>query len=257
MALNPFRGLRRKEQTGFIYVADERQDFRFATAQPGDVIRNPTREAPWMVVERTLEDVLVTSWPGALWEAKVIDALQPQGHTGNYTRAVAVQLVRRLPSHILFGPNGEGVAWILDRASTLGPEEATLLYAHRSADAGRLYSKAWLNWGGLTAEKQDFEDWEGIVSVPGQVPVSPIHRGLNTVFGCVVTQALDTDGETAMYADGGPEDDPDLHLAEPWRSAALALIEAAMAFGAPDLLPDSERDVLTIPWRRLTGPGLS
>ena len=255
--MNPFSGLRRKKPIGFIYVADERQDPRFATATPGEVIRNATREPPWIIVEHTTDDILITSWPGMLWAAEVIDALEPQGHTGNYTRAVAVRLVRRLPLHELFGPHGEGVAWVADRAAALTRQDAGTLADNRAPEAGRLYSRAWLNWDGLPEDKRVYEDWEGVIGAGGGPPVSPVRRGLSAVFNTTVARAIELDGEAATIVEEGPEPDPDIHLVEPWATASLALIEAAMALGAPDLLAKDDRAVLTRPWAALTGPTLS
>ena len=257
MTRNPFVGLWRKTQTGFLYIADERPDPRFAAAQPGDVIRNATREAPWIVVDHTLDGVLVTSWPGALWEAEVVDALKPQGHTGDYTRAVAVKLIRRVPLHTLFGPHGEAVTWLLDRAIALTREEAGTLARNRAPDAGRLFSKAWLSWGGLSDHKRNFEDWEGVIGSGDGPPTSPVRCGLSAVFNAVVSRAIEVDADTATIVENESEPDPDIHLVEPWATAALCLIEATMALGAPGLLPDEERAILTRPWRALTGPSLA
>ncbi len=258
MVSNSFRGLRRKRQTGFIYIADERRDLRFAGAVPGDEIRNETRDAPWIVVDRTLDGVLVTSWPGSLWEVEVLDAIRPQNHEGDYTRAVAVRILRTVPPHELFGPHGEAVAWILDRAIELTREEAETLSQHRAANAGLLYSRAWMNWDGLPDDKRVFEDWEGIIGAGGTVPVSPVGRGLSAIFNSVCATAIRLFGDNAWYTTDGPDvDDPDMHLAEPWFTASLCLIEAAMALGAPHLIPDSDRTTLTAPWRALTRPSLS
>lgn len=257
MVSNPFKVLRRKRQTGFIYIADERRDLRFAQAEPGDEIRNDTRDAPWIVVDHSLDSILVTSWPGTLWEAEVIDADFPQTHDGDYTRAVAVRILRRLPSHELFGPNGEAVAWIVDRSSNLTRDEAETLAHHRAPDAGRVYSRAWQNWDQLPDDKRVFEDWEGIIGAGGTGPVSPIRRGLSAVFNAVCASALEIDGENAWFDEDGPDEDPDMHLIEPWAAASLCLIEAAMALGAPDLLPAEDRALLTAPWRALTAPSLS
>ncbi|MEZ5945482.1 MAG: hypothetical protein R3C13_06600 [Hyphomonas sp.] len=248
---------RRPRATGYIFVSGRKADARFLTAKEGDTIRNATRESPWIVVEHALDGVLITDWPGTLWEAEVVDALEPQDHTGNYTRSVAIRLVRRLPAHTLFGPHGEGVAWVAERARALTPEEAETLSEHRAPEAGRLYSKAWLNWKGLSPSRREFTDWEGIIGAGGETPVSPIGRGLSAVFNCVTTRAYELLGDDCMYTDGGPEDDPNLHLVEPWGRAALALCETAMALGAPDLLPADDRAMLTEAWRALTGPGLS
>ena len=258
MVSNPFRGLGRKRQTGFVYIADERRDLRFAGARAGDEIRNETRDAPWIVVDHALDGVLVTSWPGSVWEVDVVDAISPQNHEGNYTRAVAVRILRQVAPHELFGPNGEAVVWILDRAAQLTREDAETLSQHRAADAGRIYSRAWLSWDGLPDDKRVFEDWEGIIGAGGPAPVSPIGRGLSAIFNSVCATAIRLFGDIAWYTTDGPEvEDPDMHLAEPWYTASLALIEAAMALGAPDLLPEDARTTLTAPWHALTRSSLS
>ena len=257
MVRNPFQSLRTKKPSGFIYLAGERQDPRFTTAQPGEVIRNPTREAPWIVVEHALHDVLITHWPGTLWEAEVLEALQPQGHTGNYTRAIAVRLVRRVPPHSMFGPNGEAIAWIADRTMSLTREEAVTLSGARSPLAAALYSRAWLNWEGLAPENRDYDDWEGVIAAGQDAPISPVHRGLGAIFNVVMTRAMEVDGDAATIEEQDDDTDPDIHLVEPWATASLALLEAAMALGAPDLLTPEERGLLTRPWHALTGPSLS
>lgn len=257
MVSNPLRGLGRKRQTGFIYVADERRDLRFAGAAKGDVIRNETRDAPWIVVEHSLAGVLITSWPGTVWEAEVVDAISPQNHTGDYTRAVAVRILRQVPPAECFGPHGEAVVWILDRAARLNREDALTLSEHRALEAGRLYSRAWLNWKDLPDDKRVFEDWEGVIGAGG-TPVSPIGRGLAAIFNSVCDSAIREFGDMAWYTTDGPEEeDPEMHLAEPWYTASLCLIEAAMALGAPDLLPDTGRKTLTAPWHALTRSSLS
>jgi hypothetical protein len=169
-----------------------------------------------------------------------------------------VRILRRLPSHELFGPNGEAVSWIVDRSSNLTREEAEILARNRASEAGRAYSRAWQNWDQLPEDKRVFEDWEGIIGAGGTSPVSPIRRGLSAVFNAVCTRALEIDGENAWFTEDGPdEEDPDMHLIEPWAAASLCLIEAAMALGAPHLLPPEDRALLTAPWRALTAPSLS
>ena len=246
-----------KQTTGFIFASGRDADRRFLTAQEGDTVRNPSREAPWIVLLHSLQDVVVTDWPGILWEAEVVDALDPQGHTGDYTRCVAVRLMRRLPPHTLFGPDGEGVAWVIECARNLTPEDAEILADHRARESGQIYSKAWLRWDGLSPAKREFADWEGVIGAGGDAPVSPINRGLSAVFNCTCARAVELLGEDAMYPEGGDDDDPDLHLVDPWGEAALALCEAAMALGAPRLLPEEDRAILTEAWRALTGPRLS
>tara|TARA_R100000365_G_C2748642_1_gene80935 strand:- start:14128 stop:14895 length:768 start_codon:yes stop_codon:yes gene_type:complete len=243
--------------TGYVYVANSKQDDRFRTARPGDIIRNPEPDPPYILVSHNTEDIVLSGWPGTLWTAEVLDATAQQEEDSDFTRAVAVRLVERLPAHTLFGPHGEAVAWVADRASRLSYAEAELLADRRAPDAARAYASAWLNWDGMTPSSREYTDWEGIISVGSEAPFSPVGRGLRTVFGAVVAQAWRLQGDDAMYAESGTEDDPELCLAEPWANAALCLIEITMALGAPDLLSQEDHKLLTDPWRVLTSPSLS
>ncbi|RAN36568.1 hypothetical protein [Hyphomonas pacifica] len=243
--------------TGYVYVANSKRDDRFRMARPGDIIRNDNPEPPFIVVSHTTEDIILTDWPGTLWTAEVVEDSAAQEDESDFTRATAVRLVERLPAHTLFGPHGEAVAWVADRATRLTYEEADLLTAHRAPGAARAYANAWLNWDGLTPSSREYTEWEGIISIGVEAPFSPVGRGLRTVFGAVVAQAWRVQGEDAMYTEDGVEEDPDLHLVEPWASAALCLVEVAMALGAPDLLTQGDRKLLTDPWRVLTSPSLS
>jgi len=52
------------------------------------------------------------------------------------------------------------------------------------------------------------------------------------------------------------EADPEgARLSEPWCAASIALLDAALAFGAPDLLERQDHDILTAAWRDTTGSG--
>jgi hypothetical protein len=42
-------------------------------------------------------------------------------------------------------------------------------------------------------------------------------------------------------------------LSEPWATAGRALLHAAMAFGAPELVTGAEAAVLTADWRAVLG----
>ena len=97
----------------------------------------------------------------------------------------------------------------------------------------------------------------GVIGAGGTL-VSPIGRGLAAIFNSVCDSAIREFGDMAWYTTDGPEEeDPEMHLAEPWYTASLCLIEAAMALGAPDLLPDAGRKTLTAPWHALTRSSLS
>jgi hypothetical protein len=48
------------------------------------------------------------------------------------------------------------------------------------------------------------------------------------------------------------EDDPEgAWLADPWSAASVALVDVALALGAPDLVSGADHDILTAAWRML------
>jgi hypothetical protein len=83
--------------TGFWYLTDANID-----ADVGQVIRNAIRGPPWLIVDHSLQRVLVTAWPGRLLRVHMIDTATDDDGAGGlvadagYTRCVAIEVVERL-----------------------------------------------------------------------------------------------------------------------------------------------------------------
>ena len=212
---------------------------------------------PWIVVNLEMNDCLV-SWPGRLLE---VEALAPETeqeaeleaaanaeHHGRYDRVTRVRILREVGTGGLFGPSGDAVVEVINRAAGLTPEGAQALANHLSPDADAAYSRVWRRW--------DEETASGDPNVPvdtNRSAGSPINWGLS-VISDLVTRAAASNGAARYITEGDPDDDPphedDVWLVcdAPWDKACDALLGAALALGAPEL-SGSDADVLLVPWR--------
>jgi hypothetical protein len=76
---------------------------------------------------------------------------------------------------------------------------------------------------------------------------SPIGEGLSVVSSVVGRRAEAISGRSVWLVD---ESDPEgAYLAEPWSKANIVLLDAALAFGAPDLTSSADQEVLRSGWR--------
>jgi hypothetical protein len=79
---------------------------------------------------------------------------------------------------------------------------------------------------------------------------SPIGGAMSLLFNLVWKSAKQRGGDAAFRPDPDPEEQGDQILQQPWYDAAAALIDAAVAEGAPHLLRDNEADILCQAWRQ-------
>ena len=239
---------------GVVFASDVR-DPRWADAAPGTVIRNETREPPWIVVAHDPDAVSVVGWPGRLWEAEILEPASDQPRRGaGYTRAVAIRVIREVPLAMLYGPHGEGVVRVLERAGALDQAQAEALGTRVTAAAGDAYARAWRSWldrvrpGSIHADA----DHSCTLAVP-PAPESPIGHGFITVHGVLHERVRNGEGDAGFIVADTEDGDGEVSFAEPWRGALYALLHAALALGAPELLPDADREALLAPWRHVFG----
>lgn len=230
-------------ETGFIYVSDDKPAIS-GGVEAGQVITNPTREPPWIIVSHSLQDVTVARWPGRLWLAQVLDRLEPQDHRGDYTRCVSVRIVREMPTHHLFGPYGEQVERVLRFASDLDRSGAERLTSCRHPDAADLTSQGWHRWQALVTgqDRQPDRDMRGIVWAANN-PSSPVGHGLSLAHRAVWEVAQRIDGDAAFE-----EDEDERWLIGPWAAAGSVMLETVWALGAPELFDETELEILLQAW---------
>ncbi|MCB5164483.1 hypothetical protein LG634_06490 [Streptomyces bambusae] len=244
---------------GYMYV-DHEAPGHLQGAAVGARIRVPSLEPPWLVVDEELEGVLVVRWPGRLFRAEVVPPSTDRERAaaalaaGNlrsgaaFTRAVAVDLVEELSPALLFGGHGKAVLRVLEAGRALDGEGAHRLASLRSTTADQAYGAAWERW---LADQPNGAPYRGrphawTLAVPGAGRSrSPIGHGFTVLSRVVRESARLRGGDEAFTVD----EDGDEVTAPAWRAALGALLDAAMAFGAPDLVDAHGAAELTAAWR--------
>ena len=82
-------------------------------------------------------------WPCVLLGAEAVGQVCRDGQHPNKRRVRAARVLRELPAHEVFGPQGAEVVAILDRAAKLTTEEVENLAAARDAAWDAAWAAAW------------------------------------------------------------------------------------------------------------------
>lgn len=232
---------------GFVYASDEAPG-PMAGARVEDTVGTASLEPPWIVVDHTVERVIVTRWPGRLFRvvsvpprtaeeraatARAADGLVPNA---GYTPSFAVEVLAELDPTILFGPHGAAVADVIAVGRSPTVDLARRLTDAAHPDAGEAYGRAWDAW----------------LSARDDARTSPLGSPVNGGFS-VLSTVVNASAQRycAWYVDG----DGEHALTEPWESASRALLYAAMALGAPHLMSATDAAVLTATWQAVSGGG--
>ena len=236
-----------KTINGYVYVPNSDPGV-FAGAAWGTVVRKPDRSPPWIVVDHTIESAVVARWPGRLWRVAVLDAdgVEQVSAHANYTRALAVKVIEEVPASRLFGENGEAVVAVLSVASHLDLPTAERLAELRHPEADEAYSRAWRRWlsriGSGSVHGQS--DFSGTLAAGQGSSRSPLNCGLSLVYRAVWDRAEVVVGPGAFVEDNEGE----RALGPVWGATASALLDAAMALGAPSVVSE-DASVLTEAWK--------
>lgn len=249
---------------GFVYVSHDRPG-PMSEARTGVRVRTPSWDPPWIVVDHSLDTATVARWPGRLFRVRSVPpssdaerlalarAAEGLRADARYTRVFAVDVLAELRPGLLFGRHGDSVVEILEYARLLTEPVAEELATARAPDADQAYSRAWRRWLDRQPDGAPYRDRDhrGLLAVPGAGPVgSPIGRGFMVVRGLVEDSARRFAGSTAFTVD----EDGDEVLLDPWATAGSALLDAAMALGAPDLADSVDAISLSRAWRAVTKP---
>jgi hypothetical protein len=257
---------RRRPPRGYVYVS-EIDAGPMAGAALGHHVQIPGRSPPWIVVHRDLISVSVAHWPGRLWLVEIVDPIsaddltaaghKPLRDDAAYTRAAGVKVLHGMPIAALFGSHGAQVCAVVEAATGLSLERALALADARHRDAGGAQTRMWKRW--LSRQKMPPDkrsiaarpDLDGVLAVHEVQSRSPIGGGLLVLSGEVGRRAEAISGSSAWTTDDA---DPEGRwLVEPWSKATLALLDAALAFGASDFMSREDRSILATSWRDVIG----
>ncbi len=226
---------------------------RLLAAQPGEVVAMPVvGKPPWIVVCFDFDQVLVSHWPGRQLRVKLeppsspeiaaaVKATNAEFCSDGWCRAHSVVVLAELDPSTLFGPHGAALLPVFEVAERLNEATVEALAAARDPEASAAYQRVWNRWGATEIDDVTLLDL-------GRDGGSPVGRGLLIVDDLVNQRARAVPG--ASHFGRIDPDDPDseeLILEPSWHQAGLALIEAALALGAPGLAGD-EASVLLRAW---------
>ncbi len=233
---------------GYVYAPDADPGC-LAGAAPGVIVRKPDRSPPWIVVDHSIESAIIARWPGRLYRVVVLDAegVEQASARAHYTRAVAVQICDEVPAARLFGDHGEAVSAVISFAARLERPVARLLADLRHPLADQAYSRAWRRWlrGTRAGSAHEESDLSRTLEVGPGTPRSPVNCGLTLTYRAVWDRADALLGSAAFVDD----EEGERTLAPVWASAAAALLDAAMALGAPAIVTEEDAVILTAAWR--------
>jgi len=197
---------------------------------PGAEIQRRPDERRWLVVDHVWDVINLPAWPIRVWRVTdVVPAPAEEQVAPWYTRASALRIVEELDAWRVFGEHGWKVAAIIERSAAIDRDDAAALANGREDGAGDAYNRAWETW-----------------RQRGPAHGSPIGRGLILVDRAVQRAAKAIDLSLFKF---DPVDQVDVLNDRTWIRASHACLEAALAFGAPDLVPRADAGVMTAAWR--------
>lgn len=232
---------------GYVYVPDLEPGV-FAGASQGTVVQKPDRSPPWIVVDHAIESAIISRWPGRLWHVVVLDAdgVEQASAHANYTRALAVKVTKEVPAACLFGDHGEAVVAVLSLVSRLDAATAERLADLRHPEADQAYSRAWRRWLDRVGigPLHGASDFSGTLEAGQGGSRSPLNSGFSLVYCVVWDRAQSVAGSEAFVED----DEGERSFGPIWGAAASALLDAAMALGAPEVVSE-DTAILTAAWK--------
>jgi len=259
---------------GYVYVSGS--DDVMAPARVGMRVAKKNRLPPYIVVSDSIQSVIVARWPGKLWRVRIVDPVTaederaaqaaPLSPSAGVLRAFAVDVLAEVPVARLFGDDGDKVCAVLARAAQLDWAQARSFAKARHPDAGKAYSRAWSNWllsvGVASPFRIDFmsvvdtsplrdADFTGVLTTSAH-PGSPVNDGLKVLHRTIRDCAESVEGGRALIM----REDGEEGFEPVWLAACYALLEAAMALGAPAVCEAEDRRIMCKAWNAVTRPDL-
>lgn len=244
--------LRRNKIQGFVYSSDEDNKL-FKDSKVGDVITKQDRNPPFIVVDHSLDKIIVTRWPGKLYEVEVINQSKEEGLNKGlvknvwYTRTLGVKILREVPVENIFGPNGNQISQIITWARNITEEQINSFSKYDLESSRDLFTKAWRNWILITDKEYPYLNEDHFDTLKlfsnNQKYNSPIREGLSIIASQFDIRARELVGESAF----GIDDEGEIFLQPKWAKASEILRHGGMSYESDNLLTTSEKQTLRKP----------
>jgi hypothetical protein len=247
--LNP----KTRDSLGFVFVPDI-SDSVMKYASVDATMQNPNKLPPWIVVDHSLESIVVAKWPGRLWKVKIIETAPEQPNiSAKYTRATAVQILEERSVSELFGRHGEVVCKIIEKAQNLQFNEVQMLGDAKNQLATEAYSRAWKNWLAqvMPTSGHSEDDLCSILAIYAldKAKKSPVNHGFTVLYDIVSQRAQILVGDAAFEIDN----EGDRAFTPVWFRIFHVFLHAAMAYGAPEIMSSTDNELLKSAWVKYFG----
>ncbi len=250
-----FSKSRQKKIRGFLYVTAQDNLELFETPIGSKFIK-ANRTPPWLVVNHTLDEIIVTKWSGRLLKVEILDQANEKDlnkglvHDIWYTRTLGVELLEELSTEELFNPEGKVITQILDFANSMDEDQVAYFCQFEITRASEIYSHTWNKW----LKNKDphsihlNQDHSRTLGIFPNNSRKTMHRSFSVVSDIVWNRAKEVLGEKAYTIDKEGE----YILDKSWSHATAILRHATMAFHGQEHLTQNEKEVLLKPWRSVT-----
>ena len=233
---------------GYCYVPDESNE-PISKAEIGATIRNATEGPPWIVVDQSLNSIVVAKWPGRLWKLRVIhEATEQPNASATYVRAVAIKVLEELSVSVLFGEHGRNVVNVIESARHLDVPKAIELRSAFNKEASEMYSEAWNRWLSELCRvdpNHKRDDHTDTLAISGGSKRSPVGAAFTVLYTVLRNRLNEIIGDLAFVVD----EDGNESFSPEWSDTLNAYVCAIMGYGVEDFMSDSEKNIMSKAWR--------
>lgn len=233
---------------GYCYVPNESLE-PMSKAYVGSFVENPSEDPPWIVVDQSLDSLVVAKWPGRLWRVEVVRPAKEQPNaSASYVRAVSVKVLEEVPVSTLFGPNGQEVVKVIESARMLDAQRGLTLGAAFDQRANELYSEAWNRWLSHLCRvdsNHKRDDHSGTLAITGASKRSPVGVGPTVLYAVLSNRLKATVGNSAFVVD----EEGNESFSPEWSNVLSAFLCALMGFGVEDLMSHEEKRIMISAWQ--------
>ncbi|XOV68709.1 MAG: hypothetical protein ACFHU9_05915 [Fluviicola sp.] len=239
---------------GYLYIT-AKDDIKLFQASIGSKFIKSDRKPPWLVVNHSLDGIIVTEWPGRLLKVEILDGVNEMDLNKGlvkdvwYTRTLGVEILEVVPTQALFEPNGVEIVQILDFISEMSEEAVNKLNQFELKNASKIYSNAWNEWLKMKDVNSIHmnQDHSNTLAIYANNSRATMNRSFSVISNLVWKRAKSVLGDSAFTVD----EDGELVLNARWSHATDALLHAAMAMHGRDFISNEDKIELWNPWNSL------